>query len=495
MPGSITAGSKPRPRRAETAAESGGAVSARAAGRSIRTGRVSGWPRRRRHAAPRFTRSRPSLEFAPAASRWRSQPHRERCAPTRSWLRRRRRWQTCARCAVISKPLDQYAVLTEPLPAAVRRQWAGRARRSATPRRRRTCFGGSVRIESFFPAPINRQVPDRAREKAIDAANRSADVRAFGALSGHLRASGASGRGTYSLRHGRFVCRLSDCTEIFPGICLPWARLAMAPALRGWRRASFCGNTRESRPKGTTSSASRAFFRFDVTRDRLPAVKDSRRVFHRPLRRRMIPRRGHQGYAASRRDPTESGRERVRHGEHVIEHLLRRAGFGASDDEIDDYLELGFSGTVQRLLHLRERARRCRCADWASPATSRSPRAASSCRGTVINDSRQRWLFRMIHSRRPLQEKMTLFWHNHFATAYTKIAGALRRRRGRAVHGREAGRGSRIRSRDRSSSSGSSRSATSAICWSPSRRTRRCSCGSTAARTSRAGRRRTSHAS
>ena len=28
----------------------------------------------------------------------------------------------------------------------------------------------------------------------------------------------------------------------------------------------------------------------------------------------------------------------------------------------------------------------------------------------------------MIHSRRPLQEKMALFWHNHFATAYSKLA-------------------------------------------------------------------------
>jgi hypothetical protein len=35
---------------------------------------------------------------------------------------------------------------------------------------------------------------------------------------------------------------------------------------------------------------------------------------------------------------------------------------------------------------------------------------------TVITDSRQRWLFRMVHSQRPLQEKMALFWHNHFAT-------------------------------------------------------------------------------
>jgi uncharacterized protein (DUF1800 family) len=29
----------------------------------------------------------------------------------------------------------------------------------------------------------------------------------------------------------------------------------------------------------------------------------------------------------------------------------------------------------------------------------------------------------MVHTNRPLQEKMTLFWHNHFATGYTKIAG------------------------------------------------------------------------
>jgi len=31
-------------------------------------------------------------------------------------------------------------------------------------------------------------------------------------------------------------------------------------------------------------------------------------------------------------------------------------------------------------------------------------------------------MFRMIHSRRPLQEKMTLFWHNHFATGFSKLA-------------------------------------------------------------------------
>ena len=29
----------------------------------------------------------------------------------------------------------------------------------------------------------------------------------------------------------------------------------------------------------------------------------------------------------------------------------------------------------------------------------------------------------MLHSPRPLEEKMALFWHNHFATAYSKLAG------------------------------------------------------------------------
>ena len=44
---------------------------------------------------------------------------------------------------------------------------------------------------------------------------------------------------------------------------------------------------------------------------------------------------------------------------------------------------------------------------------------------TVINDARQRELFRMVHSQRPLQEKMALFWHNHFATAFSKINGTF----------------------------------------------------------------------
>jgi uncharacterized protein (DUF1800 family) len=117
-------------------------------------------------------------------------------------------------------------------------------------------------------------------------------------------------------------------------------------------------------------------------------------------------------------------RDTPRHGEHAIEHLLRRAGFGASQDEIDDYLDIGLNETIRQLVDYES------VPDDVDGLIGKTGYVAVTARGTFapatnITDARQRWLFRMVHSRRPLQEKMTLFWHNHFATAVSKIAGAL----------------------------------------------------------------------
>jgi uncharacterized protein (DUF1800 family) len=107
-----------------------------------------------------------------------------------------------------------------------------------------------------------------------------------------------------------------------------------------------------------------------------------------------------------------------------VEHLLRRAGFGAREDERWIYSRLSREGTVDLLVDY----------EWAvddvdqkigqpgyAGITARGPFAPTS----NIVDARQRWLFRLVHSPRPLQEKMTLFWHNHFATGYSKIAGLV----------------------------------------------------------------------
>jgi uncharacterized protein (DUF1800 family) len=117
-------------------------------------------------------------------------------------------------------------------------------------------------------------------------------------------------------------------------------------------------------------------------------------------------------------------RIRTRSGEHLIEHLLRRAGFGASLDEVDEYADLGFVRAVDRLLEYES------IPDDVDSYIGRTGFVGVTARGAFmpasnITDARQRWLFRMVHSRRPLQEKMTLFWHNHFATAYSKVAGAF----------------------------------------------------------------------
>lgn len=99
-------------------------------------------------------------------------------------------------------------------------------------------------------------------------------------------------------------------------------------------------------------------------------------------------------------------------------------GFGASPDDLASYGDLSPAALVTTLLNDElvpdDVDAKIGLADYAGVASR-----GQFSPDTVIGDARQRWLFRMIHSKRPLQEKMALFWHNHFATAYSKIAGAV----------------------------------------------------------------------
>jgi uncharacterized protein (DUF1800 family) len=112
------------------------------------------------------------------------------------------------------------------------------------------------------------------------------------------------------------------------------------------------------------------------------------------------------------------------HFDRPIEHLLRRAGFGASAAELDYYSQMSPTQAIETLIDFDA------VADDVDDKIFRSGYVGITARGPFvpaanITDARQRWLFRMVHSARPLQEKMTLFWHNHFATGYNKVAGAL----------------------------------------------------------------------
>ena len=113
----------------------------------------------------------------------------------------------------------------------------------------------------------------------------------------------------------------------------------------------------------------------------------------------------------------------------AIDHLLRRAGFGASAAELAAYEPLSFSQAVSRLINYES------IPDDVDSKIGQPGYVGTTSNGpfspdTVITDARQRWLFRMVHSERPLQEKMTLFWHNYFATGYTKVAGVAKADKG-----------------------------------------------------------------
>jgi uncharacterized protein (DUF1800 family) len=104
-----------------------------------------------------------------------------------------------------------------------------------------------------------------------------------------------------------------------------------------------------------------------------------------------------------------------------IDHLLRRAGFGASPADVETFRDMSIADAVAHLVDYEGRP------DDVDARIGRADHAQVTSRDLFAPDididaARQRWMFRMIHTRRPLQEKMALFWHNHFATAYSKLA-------------------------------------------------------------------------
>lgn len=94
-----------------------------------------------------------------------------------------------------------------------------------------------------------------------------------------------------------------------------------------------------------------------------------------------------------------------------VAHLLRRFGLGASEAEMDYYGKDGLKGAIDRLL------------DYASvPEQDLDVDAFASKKGALKPQSvRAWWMHKLLTTQRPLEEKMTLFWHDHFATSVDKV--------------------------------------------------------------------------
>ncbi len=93
-------------------------------------------------------------------------------------------------------------------------------------------------------------------------------------------------------------------------------------------------------------------------------------------------------------------------------HLLRRAGFGGSADDVARLASLEMRDAVDTLLHPA-------APDFDFPAYPAVDVLYDPTRARTALQSA--WLDRMLRSNRPLVEKMALFWHGHFATAIGKV--------------------------------------------------------------------------
>lgn len=114
----------------------------------------------------------------------------------------------------------------------------------------------------------------------------------------------------------------------------------------------------------------------------------------------------------------------------AIAHLLRRTGFGPTSAEVDAATAAGYEATVDRLIDFSGPD----SAD-ASPLPAFTPYQALGAKGLTTAQrralQRQRasetaglvgwWLERMRTTSHPLREKLTWFWHGHFATSVQKV--------------------------------------------------------------------------
>ena len=99
----------------------------------------------------------------------------------------------------------------------------------------------------------------------------------------------------------------------------------------------------------------------------------------------------------------------------LMAHLLRRAGFGATRSELEDYSAKGYEAIVEELLYPED----------APPVLDdediiRRYHVGQSA-AFNLQSGQTYWLYRMINTNRPLEEKVALFWHGVFATGFSKL--------------------------------------------------------------------------
>jgi uncharacterized protein (DUF1800 family) len=95
-----------------------------------------------------------------------------------------------------------------------------------------------------------------------------------------------------------------------------------------------------------------------------------------------------------------------------VAHLLRRATFGPTAEEVDAAEKAGYAATVDRL------------ANPDGPESAPPPALGGMGNDIQIQRLTEWWLDRMVASSTQYQEKLIFFWHGHWATSNEKVDSA-----------------------------------------------------------------------
>jgi len=118
-------------------------------------------------------------------------------------------------------------------------------------------------------------------------------------------------------------------------------------------------------------------------------------------------------------------------------HLLKRTVFGATKEQVDAFAAKGISACLDQLLDDSAPQPSPPVKEYNSSAAA-SPDTLIAAGQTWVNDPnndgtvaalrrasfKKWWVGRLIFQEATLREKMTLFWHNHFATESADVGNA-----------------------------------------------------------------------
>src|SRR6266850_866439 len=98
----------------------------------------------------------------------------------------------------------------------------------------------------------------------------------------------------------------------------------------------------------------------------------------------------------------------------LMAHLMRRAGFGAGREELEARVAKGYDATVEELLHPETQPP-------VDPYTLLRYQPSALLPGGVPPMGNVNYMYYLVTTKRPLEEKMALFWHHVFATGNSKV--------------------------------------------------------------------------